>query len=69
MGDAVDLILSQWQRERPDVDVWPMGIIGRVSRLSRVLDRELREFFAAQGLERWEFDVLATLRRSGSRTS
>ncbi|MEV0824954.1 MarR family winged helix-turn-helix transcriptional regulator [Nonomuraea rubra] len=66
MGDAVDLILSQWQRERPDVDVWPMGIIGRVSRLSRVLDRELRDFFAAHGLERWEFDVLATLRRSGS---
>lgn len=66
MGDAVDLILAQWSRERPDVDVWPMGIVGRISRLSRVLDRELKEFFAEHGLERWEFDVLATLRRSGS---
>ncbi|WP_318528366.1 MarR family winged helix-turn-helix transcriptional regulator [Nonomuraea gerenzanensis] len=62
----VDLILSQWQRERPDVDAWPMGIIGRIGRLSRVLDRELKEFFGAHGLERWEFDVLATLRRAGS---
>ncbi|NJP90972.1 MarR family transcriptional regulator [Nonomuraea sp. FMUSA5-5] len=65
MGDVVDLILEQWRRERPDVDAWPMGIVGRVSRLARVLDRELKEFFAAHGLERWEFDVLATLRRSG----
>ncbi|GAA2208353.1 MarR family transcriptional regulator [Nonomuraea monospora] len=66
MGDAVDLILGQWQRERPDIDAWPMGVIGRISRLARVLDRELKEFFAAHGLERWEFDVLATLRRSGA---
>jgi DNA-binding MarR family transcriptional regulator len=66
VGDAVDLILTQWLRERPDVDAWPMGIVGRVSRLARLLDRELKEFFAAHGLERWEFDVLATLRRSGA---
>lgn len=65
MGDAVDLILAQWRRERPDLDVWPMGIIGRVSRLSRLFDRELKDFFAEHGLELWEFDVLATLRRSG----
>ncbi|GAA3262614.1 MarR family winged helix-turn-helix transcriptional regulator [Nonomuraea helvata] len=66
MGDAVDVIMTQWLRERPDVDTWPMGIVGRVSRLARLLDRELKEFFAAHGLERWEFDVLATLRRSGA---
>ncbi|GAA2116599.1 MarR family winged helix-turn-helix transcriptional regulator [Actinomadura alba] len=65
MGDAVDLVLAQWRRERPDLDVWPMGVIGRISRLSRLLDRELKEFFAAHGLENWEFDMLATLRRSG----
>jgi DNA-binding MarR family transcriptional regulator len=66
MSDAVDQILAQWQRERPDVDIWPMGIVGRISRLARLLDRELKEFFAGYGLERWEFDVLATLRRSGA---
>ncbi|MGI5154491.1 MarR family winged helix-turn-helix transcriptional regulator [Microbispora sp. CA-102843] len=65
MGDAVDLLMAQWARERPDLDVWPMGVMGRIARLSRLLDRELKEFFAAYGLERWEFDVLATLRRSG----
>ncbi|GAA4514636.1 MarR family transcriptional regulator [Actinoallomurus oryzae] len=65
MSDAVDQLLTQWGRERPDVDVGPMGVIGRITRLSRLLDRELKEFFAGHGLERWEFDVLATLRRSG----
>nr|WP_042189870.1 MarR family transcriptional regulator [Kibdelosporangium sp. MJ126-NF4]CTQ95258.1 Transcriptional regulator, MarR family [Kibdelosporangium sp. MJ126-NF4] len=65
MSDAVDEILIQWRTERPDIDPWPMGIVGRISRLARVLDRELKEFFAGHGLERWEFDVLATLRRSG----
>jgi DNA-binding MarR family transcriptional regulator len=65
MGDAVDLLLDQWGRERPDVDAWPMGIVGRISRLSRLFDLRLKEFFAEHGLERWEFDVLATLRRSG----
>jgi DNA-binding MarR family transcriptional regulator len=66
MADAVDQVLAQWRRERPELDVWPMGVVGRVSRLSRLLDRELKEFFAQHGLERWEFDVLATLRRSGA---
>src|SRR5690349_3748413 len=42
-----------------------MGIIGRLNRLSRIVDRELKDFFAGHGLEHWEFDVLATLRRSG----
>lgn len=42
-----------------------MGIVGRIARLSRLLDLHLKEFFDGHGLERWEFDVLATLRRSG----
>ncbi|MFG1997853.1 MarR family winged helix-turn-helix transcriptional regulator [Spirillospora sp. NPDC048911] len=66
MTDAVDEIRAQWGRERPDLDTWPMGIVGRISRLSRLLDRELKEFFAGHGLEFWEFDVLATLRRAGA---
>lgn len=66
MADAVDAILAQWGRERPDVDASPMGVIGRISRAQLLLGRELRAFFAAHGLESWEFDVLATLRRSGA---
>ncbi|WP_278260794.1 MarR family transcriptional regulator [Nocardia sp. AG03] len=65
MRDAVDLFTAQWKAERPDVDVSPMAVIGRITRLSRILDQELKRFFAGHGLEFWEFDVLATLRRSG----
>lgn len=66
MGDAVDAILAQWGRERPDLDVAPMGVVGRISRAQLLLGRELKDFFAGHGLERWEFDVLATLRRHGA---
>ena len=63
--DGVDRILRQWQRERPDLDTSPMGVIGRVSRLSRQLEQRLDPVFARHGLEQGLFDVLATLRRSG----
>ncbi|RKS07340.1 DNA-binding MarR family transcriptional regulator [Nocardiopsis sp. Huas11] len=66
MNDAVDVFLDQWGRERPDLDVSPMGLIGRVQRLNRLLVRGLEEYFVTQGLELWEFDVLGTLRRSGA---
>jgi DNA-binding MarR family transcriptional regulator len=64
--DPVDEILAQWDRERPDVDVSAMGIAGRIARVERVLRPALDEVFATFGLESWEFDVLATLRRSGA---
>jgi len=63
--DAVDRILRQWARERPDLDVSPMGVIGRISRIERLLDPQLVSVFRKFGLERWSFDVLASLRRSG----
>ncbi len=63
--DAVDRITSQWNEVRPDVDVSPIDVIGRVSRLSRLVDRRLAENFARFGIESWMYDVLATLRRSG----
>lgn len=63
--DSVDRITSQWNAVRPDVDVSPIEVIGRVSRLSRLVDRRLAENFARFGLESWMYDVLATLRRSG----
>jgi DNA-binding MarR family transcriptional regulator len=64
--DAVDLILDQWRRERPDLDVSPMGTIGRIKRCAALLQRRLDETFADFGMTGWEFDVLATLRRSGA---
>ena len=63
--DAVDVVIAQWETVRPDVDSSPIGVIGRVSRLSRLVDRRLGENFARFGIENWMYDVLATLRRSG----
>lgn len=59
-------ILEQWRRERPDLDVTPMGIIGRLHRIAARLDAELRAVFAEAGLGDGDFDVLASLRRSGA---
>jgi DNA-binding MarR family transcriptional regulator len=63
--DKVDEILRQWRRERPDLDVTPMGLIGRISRIERLVDEQMRAVSAKFGLERWGFDVLASLRRAG----
>ena len=64
--DSVDAILGQWKRERPELDTTPMGPIGRVRRCAALLQRALEETFSQFGLSSWEFDVLATLRRSGA---
>lgn len=63
--DHVDRILAQWRTERPDLEVAPMGLIGRIKRLMAHLSREMGETWAAHGLNAASFDVLATLRRSG----
>ncbi|PZF85466.1 MarR family winged helix-turn-helix transcriptional regulator [Jiangella anatolica] len=63
--DEVDRLTEAWRHERPDLDVGPMEVLSRVSRLARHLDRERRSAFAEHGLEPWEFDVLAALRRAG----
>ncbi|WHM40209.1 MarR family transcriptional regulator [Streptomyces sp. BPTC-684] len=64
MTDHVDLLLAQWGERRPDLDVSPMAVIGRLKRLSRLIETELRRTFAEHGLDPASFDVLATLRRS-----
>ena len=64
--DEVDDLVLAWRRERPDLDVAPLEVLSRVSRLARHLDLARREAFETHGLEPWEFDVLAALRRAGS---
>ncbi|MEU8922212.1 MarR family transcriptional regulator [Kitasatospora sp. NPDC048545] len=63
--DTVDDIVEQWARARPDLNPEPMALIGRLRRLNVRVDTALREYFTACGLDSSEFDVLATLRRSG----
>ena len=65
MRDETDSLLEAWRRERPDLDVAPLAVLSRVTRLARHLDRERRAAFAEHGLEAYEFDVLSALRRAG----
>ncbi len=66
MADHVDLVVEQWGAQRPGLDVSAMEVIGRLKRLSRLVEADLRRTFAEHGLDPAAFDVLATLRRSGS---
>ncbi len=65
VSDEVDDIVAGWRDERPDLDVAPLQVLSRISRLAKHLDRARRAAFAAHGLETWEFDVLSALRRQG----
>jgi DNA-binding MarR family transcriptional regulator len=65
-ADEVDRIVAAWRRERPDLDVAPLEVLSRVTRIARHLDRDRASAFSGHGLETWEFDVLAALRRSGA---
>ena len=64
--DAVDEILEQWRRERPDLELEAMGIFGRLGRLAAVGSRVVSTTLAQHGLNVGEFDVLAALRRAGA---
>jgi DNA-binding MarR family transcriptional regulator len=64
--DHVDLVLEQWARELPALDASPMAVLGRVSRLAALTEREFDAVFSRYGVNGGEFDVLAALRRSGA---
>lgn len=63
--DQVARIQQAWRRERPDLDVTPIGTIGRLHRLALALTEELVAVYQAHGLSEGDFDVMAALRRSG----
>jgi DNA-binding MarR family transcriptional regulator len=65
LRDEVDELVQAWRAQRPDLDVEPMQVLSRISRLARHLDIARRGAFADHGLESWEFDVLSALRRQG----
>ena len=64
--DHVATIMREWQRERPDLDIAPQGIVGRLHRVAALLTHELTPVFEHHGLAEGEFDVLAALRRAGA---
>lgn len=65
MRDEVDRLIADWGRERPDLDLAPMQVLSRVTRIAKQLDHARGVAFATHGIVSWEFDVLAALRRSG----
>ena len=66
MTDHVFQIQQEWARERPELDVSPLGVIGRLHRLANSLTADLTATYARFGLSEGEFDVLAALRRAGA---
>jgi DNA-binding MarR family transcriptional regulator len=65
-ADAVDSIIEQWRAERPELDPSPIAIVGRLSRVSRHVTADLVALYRRFGLSEGEFDILATLRRTGA---
>jgi DNA-binding MarR family transcriptional regulator len=63
--DTVDAMLAQWKRERPDLDVAPTGVFGRIARIAALVDQSMDRVFEPFGLTSADFVVLAALRRSG----
>jgi DNA-binding MarR family transcriptional regulator len=66
MRDEVDELTEAWARERSDLDLAPVAVFSRISRLARHLDLARRDASTRHGIESWEFDVLAALRRAGT---
>jgi DNA-binding MarR family transcriptional regulator len=64
--DHVDEILAQWSRERPELDVAPLGLFGRLFRVAHLADAALGKGLARHALQPGWFDLLAALRRSGA---
>ncbi len=64
--DLIDILIRQWKTERPDLNVEPMGVVGRVLRLATRLERRVSETLKPYGLTVGGFDILATLRRTGN---
>lgn len=64
--DPIDRLIGQWNRERPELDASPMAVVGRILRLSGLLERSVEDALRPFGLSLWQFDVLATLRRTGA---
>lgn len=65
-ADEVDQIVFAWENQRPDFDARPLSIFSRLLRLGRFVEQIRRVTFAEYGLETWEFEMLAALRRAGN---
>ncbi|MFD3542849.1 MarR family winged helix-turn-helix transcriptional regulator [Streptomyces sp. NPDC058662] len=65
-ADAVDAITAQWYAVRPDLETAPMAVFGRIYRITKSMGDAMEATYGRFGISRGEFDVVATLRRSGA---
>ncbi|MFD2177241.1 MarR family winged helix-turn-helix transcriptional regulator [Veronia pacifica] len=63
--DHVDLVLSQWHEQKPELDTSPIAVIGRLSRVANLMTPQVNDLFKRHDISSIEFDILASLRRSG----
>lgn len=63
--DNVDRMLEVWKHELPDLDLATEGIVERIQKLNKYLDRAMNQTLAEFGLDRGEWHLLGALRRSG----
>jgi DNA-binding MarR family transcriptional regulator len=64
--DHVDEIVAQWRKERPDLNVAPLALYGRLFRIVQLSDDALTKGLAPYELHPGWFDLLAALRRTGA---
>jgi len=64
-SDHVSRILSEWTRERPELDCSPIAVVGRLSRCTRDVEARIEANYRRFGLHGGRYDLLATLRRQG----
>jgi DNA-binding MarR family transcriptional regulator len=63
--DSVDRLRADWEREAPELDVAPIAVAGRITRIAALLAARAEADLAAADLSRGEFDLLCALRRAG----
>ncbi|HEY7463481.1 MAG TPA: MarR family transcriptional regulator [Candidatus Limnocylindria bacterium] len=63
--DQVDRMLHVWKGELPDLDLATEGIVERIQKLNRYIDRSMNETLADFKLDRGEWRLLGALRKSG----
>ncbi|NMH88251.1 MarR family winged helix-turn-helix transcriptional regulator [Flavivirga algicola] len=64
--DLLDSLVSDWKKERPDLDASAMLIIGRILKLGKILEKSANAALSSNNIYYTDLDVLATLRRSGT---
>ncbi|GIU33167.1 MarR family transcriptional regulator [Shewanella sp. MBTL60-007] len=63
--DAIDRVVEQWAKEKPELETEPMAMMGRIMRIAKYMETEVADLHKKYDMKLGEFDVLATLRRSG----